>query len=116
MYSVIEQFVAWLGTAGYTASTYPPKTAISEFVTVERTGGNVEDMVDHPTIAIQTWATTEARAEEMAIEIRNLLAATSKPYGVSKATVNSGPYAFWDESTGRPRYQTVYDCTAQLTD
>ena len=116
MYSVTEQFVAWLENAGYEASTYPSATAATEFVTVERTGGNVEDLVDHPTVAIQTWADTEARAEEMAVGIRNLLVTTSRPYGIAKGTVNSGPYPFWDESTGKPRYQTVFDCTAQLTD
>ena len=116
MYSVIEQFVAWLEDAGYDASTYPHADAPSEFVTVERTGGGVEDLVDHPTIAIQTWAGTEARAEEMAVAIRNDLLASSRPRGVARVSVNSGPYPYWDESTGRPRYQTVYDCTAQLTE
>lgn len=114
-YSVIEQFVKWLTAKGYHASTYPP-AAGDEFVTVERTGGSVIDMVDRPSIAIQTWAATEIRAEEMANAIRDSLLLDSLPYGVHHVSVDSGPYAFWDEDTGMPRYQIALDCTSYLTD
>lgn len=116
MYSVTEEVIVWLSGLGYAASTYPKKNPPTEFVTVERTGGTVDDMVDHPSIAIQTWARSEARAEEMAVAIRNEAVAHSLPRGFSKMDVNAGPYPFWDESTGMPRYQVLYDCTAQLTD
>ena len=115
MYSVTEQFVKWLSAQGYAASTYPPKSG-DEFVTVERTGGYVADMVDHPAIVVQTWAQTEARADEMAIEIRDLLLLGSLPYGVHHVAVDSGAYPFWDESTGMPRYQISLDCVSYLTD
>ena len=115
MYSVTEQIVKWLTALGYKASTYPPKNG-DEFVTVERTGGAVFDMVDHPTIAIQTWAKDEPRAEEMANAIRLAAVVGNVPYGVNRMDVNTGPYPFWDESTGMPRYQIVFDVTCQLTD
>ena len=113
MYSVTQAFVEWLADLGYAASTYPPKTG-NEFVTVERTGGFVEDLIDHPTMAIQAWAATETRAEEMANEIR-VAAITSRPCGVSRISFD-GLYPFWDESTRLPRYQLVLDCAAQLTE
>ena len=113
MYSVEQAFVEWLAVKGYAASTYPPKDG-SEFVTVERTGGNVADVIDHPTVAIQTWAQTAPRAEQMALAIRNALL-TSRPYGVAHVAVN-GLYPFWDESTRLPRYQLLLNCTAQLTE
>lgn len=115
MYSVTEQFVKWLSAQGYAASTYPPKSG-NEFVTVERTGGAVVDMVDRPEIAVQTWAQTEERAEEMAISIRDSLLLESLPYGFHHVSVESGPYPYWDDSTGLPRYQTVYSCVSYLTD
>lgn len=118
MYSVTEQMVAWLTNLGLRASTRVPKGAPknpSEFVTVERVGGHVADMVDHPTIAVQTWAQTEARAEEMANEIR-LAALYSRPRGVHSIRVNSGPYVFYDQYTLCPRYQIAFDITSQLTD
>ena len=113
MYSAEQSFIEWLTAKGYAASTYPPKTG-SEFVTVERTGGQVADLIDHPTVAIQTWAQTPTRAEEMALSIRNALF-TSRPDGVLNIAVD-GLYPFWDESTRLPRYQLVLDCTAQLVD
>lgn len=115
LYSITEQFIKWLGAHEYAASTYPPKSG-DEFVTVERTGGAVVDMVDHPEIAIQTWALTEPRAEEMANEIRELLLLDGLPYGVHSARVDSGPYPFWDDNTGRPRYQIALVCASYLTD
>lgn len=113
MYSITEQFVTWLKGLGYDASTYPPKDG-DEFVTVERTGGSVTDLVDHPTIAIQAWAETEPRAEEMALSIRNEALLSSMPVGVNSIAVNSGPYPFWDEYTRLPRYQIVFDVTCNL--
>lgn len=115
MYSITEQFVTWLRGLGYASSTYPPKTG-SEFVTVERTGGYVSDLVDHPTVAVQAWAQSEARAEEIAIRIRDELLLSTRPLGVTAVSVNAGPYPFWDDSTRLPRYQTVFDVSCTLTD
>lgn len=115
MYSITEEFVKWIRSLGFAASTYPPKSG-TEFVTVERTGGNVVDLVDHPSIAVQTWAQTEPRAEEMANTIRNAALTSTKPVGVYNIAVNAGAYPFWDESTRLPRYQIVFDVTCQLVD
>ena len=115
MFSPTEEMLKWLAAQGYTAHTYPPRNAPSEFVTVERTGGGMADVVDHPTIAVQTWAQSQARAEEMAILIRNALL-TSRPYGFYAAAVNSGPYPYFDDNTGCARYQTVYECTTIAVD
>lgn len=112
-YSVTEAFVSWLTGLGYSASTYPPKEG-SEFVTVERTGGSVSDMVDRPMMAIQAWAKTEPRAEEIATAIRTSALTGARPYGVASIRVNSGPYPFWDESTRMPRYQLLLECAAQI--
>ena len=116
MYSVTEQLIKWLVQHGYKASSYPSADAKPPFVTVERTGGSVADMVDHPSVAIQTWADTEAEAEEMALNIRDALLLESRPFGVTHVSVNSGPYPFWDESTRYPRYQLALDLTTQLTE
>lgn len=114
-YSVTEAFVSWLAGKGYQASTRPPKTG-DEFVTVERVGGLVADMVDHPQMAVQTWAKTEPRAEEMANAVRLALVGGDVPRGVHHVAVDSGPYAYFDEDTRLPRYQLSLDCTAQLAD
>lgn len=115
MYSITEQFVSWLASHGYSASTAPPK-ANGAFVTVERTSGGVVDMVDRPSLAIQTWAPTEPRAEEMGNAIRLLLATGDYPTGVHHVAIDSGPYRFYDEDTTMPRYQLSIDAACQLTD
>ena len=115
MYSVTAAFVQWLIAHGYDAHSYPPADS-DEFVTVERTGGGVVDMVDHPTIAVQTWAQTEARAEDMANEIRYLVLTEAPPEGVHSVTVETGAYRFYDEYTRLPRFQLVLDAACQLTE
>ena len=113
MYSITEAMVSWLSGLGYAASTYPPKTG-TEFVTVQRTGGSVSDLVDHPMMAVQTLAATETRAEEMANAIRLSALTCQRPEGVASIKVNSGPYPYWDESTRLPRYQLYLECAAQI--
>lgn len=116
MYSATEQMVAWLSAKGHRASTYPPKNPPEEFVTVELVGGHVADMVDHPSIAVQTWAPTEARAEEIALGIRLDLLTGELPTGYHSVRVNAGPYPFYDQDTRCPRFQMVLDVTSQLTE
>ena len=115
MYSVTTAFIEWLCARGYEAHSYPPKNS-EEFVTVERTGGGIADMVDYPEIAIQTWAKTEERAEDMANEIRILLLTEAPPGGVHNVTINSGAYRFYDEDTRLPRFQIYIDAVSQLTE
>lgn len=114
-YSVTEAMVEWLKSLGYDARTRRPADAGGELVTVERTGGPVEDMVDHPSIAVQAWAPTEERAEEMANAIRRSALCGPRPMGVHSLAVDSGPYYFPDESTRLQRYQVVFDATSQLS-
>ena len=111
-YSALEAVVGWLAGLGYRASTIVPADA-DEFVTVERTGGGVSDYVDHPTFAVQAWAPTEERAEEMALAIR-LAALTGRPQGIHRFTEMQGPYRFYDENTRCPRWQLVLTASAQL--
>lgn len=119
MYSVTQAIIEWLGAQGYAASHIAPPDAPespSQFVTVERTGGYVQDKVDHPSVAIQCWAATDEAAESMAIAVRNLIEVGARPHGVGHMAVNSGPYPFYDEDTRCPRYQLYADVACQLTD
>jgi hypothetical protein len=85
-------------------------------VTVERTGGSVTDLVDHPSLAIQCWAATDEAAERLANVVRAQIVCGARPFGVTRIDVNSGPYRFYDEYTRCPRYQMALDATCQLTD
>ena len=114
MYSATQSLIEWLTNKGYSAYSYPPKTG-NQFFTVERTGGNVSDLVDHPVFAVQAWAQTESDAETMCIEVRNALVQGDVPNGFAKVYQES-LYPWYDESTRLPRYQLVIDCTTQLTE
>lgn len=117
VYSVTQAVMEWLASNGHTAYHMAiPDDAPGQFVTVERTGGYVADKVDHPSVAIQCWAATDADAEALAITIRNLIEVGTRPEGVWHMGINSGPYPFYDESTRCPRYQLYVDMVCQLTD
>jgi len=116
MYSVTEAFVSHLLALGHDAYANVPADPPTEFVTVERTGGSVTDLVDHPSLAIQCWAATDEAAERLANVVRAQIVTGTRPHGVTRIDVNSGPYRFYDEYTRCPRYQMALDATCQLTD
>ena len=116
MYSVTEAFVSHLLALGHEAYANVPANPPAEFVTVERTGGSVIDLVDHPSLAIQCWAATDEAAERLANVVRAQIVCGARPFGVTRIDVNSGPYRFYDEATRCPRYQLTLDVTCCLSD
>ena len=114
VYSIEEAVRNWLVDMGYDAYVRVPKDRPQRFVTVSREGGGVEDMVDHPVIAVQTWAQTQAEAEQDASTIRTVALFGVLPDGVHSMSVNSGPYKFYDEESMQPRYQVAFDVACQL--
>ena len=114
VYSIEEAMRDWLVDMGYEAYVRVPHDRPSRFVTVERTGGGVENMVDYPMMAVQTWAQTQAEAEEDASAIRMVALVGELPRGVHSMRVNAGPYKFYDEESMQPRYQVVFDVACQL--
>ena len=114
VYSVEEAVRNWLVDMGYSAYVRVPKDRPQRFVTVERTGGGVENMVDYPLVAVQAWAQTQAEAEEDASAIRMVALMGELPEGVHSMRVNAGPYKFYDEDSMQPRYQVVFNVACQL--
>ena len=115
-YSVLAEFTDWLEERQYVVSSIVPEPTPASFVTIERTGGYVADMIDHPAIAVQCWAATDDEALDMATELRNRLLTEQPPLGVSSIRIESGPYRFYDETTRCPRYQLTLDVTCRLSD
>jgi len=114
VYSIEEAVRNWLVGMGYDAYVRVPKNRPQRFVTVERTGGGVENMVDYPLVAVQAWAQTQAEAEEDASAIRMVALVGNLPEGVHSMRVNSGPYKFYDEESMMPRYQVLFNVACQL--
>lgn len=113
-FSVTEALIKHIKGLGYKASSRMPKEASYPYVTVERTGGGIADKVDHPFMAVQVWDETDERAEEAANALRISLILNRPPHGIHSIRVNSGPYPFYDEDTGKARYQIVLDIASQL--
>lgn len=133
-FNALEALIAFVAALGYDAFSRPPgdtpdnpDPVPDEYVTVERTGGYVADMVDHPTFAIQCWAQTELRANSISVVLRNALLIgaygevdgvdgdiSPADFGLMGMTIDAGPYAFFDEYTRSPRYQMVVSCACHL--
>lgn len=87
-----------------------PNPRPEKLVTVERTGGEAANIVcDYPRLAIQCWASSRAKAAELAYKVDDLLLDIDDPSipDISR----SGLYNFPDEA-GNPRYQITYDIIA----
>lgn len=98
-------------TTGVASFPAVPAERPDEFIVVDLTGGSRGTVLDYPSLAIQTWAATTARASEMADTVYAAMA--DLPYTNSGVTcVDSGhPYPF-PSSEKIPRYQATYDLTA----
>lgn len=114
VFSITEAMVSWLASLGYRAGTHPPASPDGMFVTVERVGGGVSNLIDRPSMAVQVWAPAETEAEEAANAIRLAALTQVPPPGVHSMRVDSGPYPFFDESTRMPRYQLTLDIACQV--
>ena len=104
-YSVTKALIDWLNEYGYDAhANVPGVISNTRTVTVERTGGYVESMVDHAEMAVQCWGESDLDAATLADDVRNYLLANGydRPLGVHAISVTAGPYRFYDEATRLP--------------
>lgn len=83
----------------------PPKPP-QQFITVERTGGIVTEIIDDATIAIQVWAGSDAGAANLAdIVTQQVLRMNREP---KVAAVRITACSRWpDTVTNKARYQIV---------
>lgn len=113
-YSCEQALMGWLRGLGYACYPSPPMSRPERFVTVERTSGAPMNLVDHPTIAVQAWAKTDAEAEEDAMAIAAAALTSPLPEGIHSLRVSAGPYRFPDGQSKARRYQLVLDCSCRL--
>lgn len=91
-----------------------PEVMPDEFISLERTGGQFNQMVlDNPSVAIQVWSTSRASAKNRAYEVDRLVRAMTDVYtDVVRADRNS-LYNFPDPGAKKARYQIVFDFIIQ---
>lgn len=88
-----------------------PRDRPDSFVTVERTGGALNELVrDSALLAVQAWAATPKAARELAYQCRDALTCAVERDSVFSVSVTS-LYNDADTDSGSPRYQLV--CTVE---
>ena len=79
-------------------------------VTVERTGGPCDALVDEASLAVQCWGPTRAAAAELAASARRALPSMEEADGVASCECDS--MAWFPGEAGEPRYQLAVHVTA----
>lgn len=99
---------------GAEVSATVPEPRPECLVTVERTGGAVGNQLDHPTLAVQSWAPTNLSASALSRRVDALMRQApdliAGVFGVEANTVQRWP----DPEAGHPRYQGVYTLTTGI--
>lgn len=86
----------------------PDRGAVPEFVTVEKTGSNLSDHIYSATLAVQSWSTSRAAADELNEKVKAAMAKALELNEISRCALETD-YNYPDLSTKRPRYQAIYE-------
>lgn len=107
LFSIEEALISWLPDAtGLPAYAEVPSQRPQEFLTVERVGGPTETGIDRPAVAIQVWAASRARAEEIALDCRQMMAERAAECIPQIRSVScSATHPFPDPDSRAERYQ-----------
>ena len=96
------------GALGVPVKGEVPYPRPEKFVTVELTGGQVDDLViDHPMLAIQSWAPTKSEAKNLARYVDEVMR-TDLPLEDGFLSVRRESLNPWPGENKEPRYQGVY--------
>ena len=98
---------------GVHVSASVPRDRPQRFVTVERTGGALDQFRDLPMFAVQAWGVSAADAASLADDVRKALPGLIEVDEVARVNVGS-TYNFPDPDSGQARYQTVCDLVVKV--
>lgn len=82
----------------------------TKFVTIEKTGSSMSDMLTTSTFAIQSYGETLYEAAELNKRVKAAVFGIVELNEITRVSLN-GDYNFTDPETKRPRYQAVFDLT-----
>ena len=106
--AVIDYLAVRLDTIPVSGSVPHPMPDV--FVTVERTGGSVTDLIPEAQLHVNSWSTTRANAEALnELVTAAMLASPSEP-DISRCTLVSS-YNNPDLETHKPRYSASFQVT-----
>ena len=113
-YSVERATIQWLRALGHDARFWVPRDRPDGLVTVQRTGGAVENLVDHPQVTLTFWGDSAEEESDRAVAVRKALLTTRPPAGVRKVPSVTGPVWYPDPETRLPCYELVFECSARI--
>lgn len=105
--------IAWINEQSLGIEAFPskPGDGTKRCVTVERTGGDDDGIIDHPTVAVQCWGDTMSDAKNIAYALkRTMLDGFADGRSVISCSCNS--CGRFPSDKGEPRYQVVFDIDA----
>ncbi len=85
-----------------------PTDAPARYVTLEKTGSGRENFINSATFAVQSRADSMYEAAELNEEVKATMDSLIELDNISRSALNSD-YNFTDVTTGKYRYQAVYD-------
>lgn len=116
--NITATVVQWLNScpalveAGLKASATVPKNRPDRFITVERTGGQIDTFRDLPNLAIQVWGRSVAECEDLSNLLRRQLPELVEVPEIAKVSLGS-TYNWPDPDSGQSRWQTVVSLTVK---
>lgn len=87
-----------------------PTNKPDSFVLIEKTGSSRDNLINHATLAIQSYGTTMYNAAKLNESVKLAMDDIVQLDTIGSSALNSD-YNFTDETTKRYRYQCIYDLT-----
>lgn len=86
-------------------ATVPRNYTSGQLVTIERTGGRADHLIDYGVYAVQAWADTHADAYQLASDVRDTLIDAPAHLADLASTQVTSMYNFPDPDSRQARYQ-----------
>lgn len=114
-FSIEGALVEWIPSAiGVGCAADVPPRRPTEFVALERVGGSPSIGIDRPSVTLDVYAGTRARAEELSMGLRDALVLRLPAEVPQVRSVSiTGPYNFPDTASRSPRYQLTADLVTE---
>lgn len=111
--SVEATLIQWLNSQGFEAAHSRPDTdAPSELLTIQRVGGSRQSVATiSPTIVIQCWSTSMAKAADLAERVDKIMPRFAFEPDIHR--VDPGSIYEFPGANREPRYQATYTITAR---
>lgn len=115
MKQIIDYLRANLRGGGVPVHAVVPRNyAGGQLVTIERTGGRADHLIDYGVYAVQAWADNHADAYQLASDVRDALIAAPAHLADLASTQVTSMYNFPDPDSHQARYQLTVTASLMM--